>query len=796
MFENINDLCVQGGIFTRESELKHLVENPLNLLYGANGSGKSTIARALAAAAENKESDLHVRFDSSEITPEMAPHIHVFNEDFIDKNIRFRTDGVETITMFGSAAVAVDETEAIRSYIDQKKRELQEAEVSLADLLTSGQHLKDSYKKQLQLGYCVRYQQIKDLKNPKQLRDEDYPKIENATKDANWPAKRAALQADFDEKVNRMASSREGEHISWARPMFPHKEVLTRVDALLRKVIKKPELSEQDLHLLDIATHEMHYLTEARTRLVDQEAEFCPLCHQPLTSNYRAQLLERINTILNTEAEGFRVEINDAIRDLKQFYWIGINNLPQSLWTQHQAAYEHYESLRDIIEDLLARLDEKLNSLYIALPGIDVAVEDHDFEEYDALLRQLEIGVNQHNRDVDNTKVLTNELLSMNQYLAKLETADVHSDLVAKREEYAAIGRKKKAIENDIDAKKEQLNSLLASTQNVGEAMELINLFLTQIFCNKRRLLLRANDDSTYKLLVRESDVTPDKISVGERNILALAYFFASLCKNKDRNSLYSDEMLVVIDDPISSFDDGNRAGIMSLLISELFKIMKANRNSKVLVMSHDLATIMDLQSQWQYDGAGVYVQRHPGLERDSAKEMVRKFVFYELSSLTLHENKGYTNHYELLVRSIFDYGFKFASDGLRAEFSRGNAIRRFLEQYASFMYGKDSYSMLSDKNLLDKIPDDNLKAAIIGRPVRLVANTESHGVQATRVTNFNAEPIYQQEDIRKIAQSIIWFVFYTNRDHLESYLKRDQWQILLDFLDQNNYFPERNARY
>jgi len=72
--------------------------------------------------------------------------------------------------------------------------------------------------------------------------------------------------------------------------------------------------------------------------------------------------------------------------------------------------------------------------------------------------------------------------------------------------------------------------------------------------------------DGHYKLTVNGRQVKPKNISVGERNVLGLCYFFAMLFSGKREDDKYASEYLIIIDDPISSFDYGNRLGVMSLL--------------------------------------------------------------------------------------------------------------------------------------------------------------------------------------------------------------------------------------
>lgn len=72
--------------------------------------------------------------------------------------------------------------------------------------------------------------------------------------------------------------------------------------------------------------------------------------------------------------------------------------------------------------------------------------------------------------------------------------------------------------------------------------------------------------------------------------------FFTQILSNQDIGKLYQDEELVVIDDPISSFDFENKVGISSFLRYQTHKIIKGNAKSKILFLTHDLSTFSDLQ--------------------------------------------------------------------------------------------------------------------------------------------------------------------------------------------------------
>ena len=55
MFENFKKINIKGGYFDEETELRLFNEDSLSILYGRNGSGKSTIARCLKQLCETEE---------------------------------------------------------------------------------------------------------------------------------------------------------------------------------------------------------------------------------------------------------------------------------------------------------------------------------------------------------------------------------------------------------------------------------------------------------------------------------------------------------------------------------------------------------------------------------------------------------------------------------------------------------------------------------------------------------------------------------------------------------------------
>lgn len=143
-------------------------------------------------------------------------------------------------------------------------------------------------------------------------------------------------------------------------------------------------------------------------------------------------------------------------------------------------------------------------------------------------------------------------------------------------------------------SKKEIVQNLEAQRNSVTVALDVMNNYMKYIFFEEDRLKIEY-DGGVYKLLSHGRSVKPRDISVGERNIIGLCYYFTSILAGKEEKNAYTDEYIIVIDDPISSYDMENRIGILSFLKYELSTFLETNPDTKALIMTHDLMTFYDI---------------------------------------------------------------------------------------------------------------------------------------------------------------------------------------------------------
>ena len=136
MFQNLKSIKISGRCFGKsESKLDIFPKESQRavIIYGKNGSGKTTISTAFRYYANNSESkDLFLslwNYSGDEIKITTSPggysgskeRIYVFNEEYVSENVGLKDDGLDTIVLFGKQ-VEVDRQ------IDVCSKELDELE--------------------------------------------------------------------------------------------------------------------------------------------------------------------------------------------------------------------------------------------------------------------------------------------------------------------------------------------------------------------------------------------------------------------------------------------------------------------------------------------------------------------------------------------------------------------------------------------------------------------------------------------------------------------------------------------
>ncbi len=134
-----------------------------------------------------------------------------------------------------------------------------------------------------------------------------------------------------------------------------------------------------------------------------------------------------------------------------------------------------------------------------------------------------------------------------------------------------SINTQKRLIENLVEENRKEINGFL---RNAGYSYS---------------VSIKANESGEYRLKLIHNDIDEEisnvrsHLSFGERNAFALVLFMYDVLK--------SSPDLVVLDDPISSFDKNKKYAIVEML----FRKNRSLRGKTVLLLTHDFEPIVDM---------------------------------------------------------------------------------------------------------------------------------------------------------------------------------------------------------
>lgn len=377
-----------------------------------------------------------------------------------------------------------------------------------------------------------------------------------------------------------------------------------------------------------------------------------------------------------------------------------------------------------------------------------------------AALADLEAERLDYNKKITATKPIIDKLTEINNAIAHLDIMGYYMRYLA-AEAQLKIERKKLIEKREAyNNARIKVDELEAKQKNVEVAISIINNNLKYIFFSKDRFVIDYRDDN-YVLLSNGKNVKPSQISQGERNIIGLCYFFASILQNQEEINAYNNEYLLVIDDPVSSFDIENKTGIMSFLRYQIGKFLLGNALTRAVIMTHDLLTFYDSDKIFE-ELIDAINKKYPGEKR-----------VYRLYELKLNEIVNFSydkrQEYTELIKIIYNFAIGNAEE---YDMVIGNIMRQMLEAFSTFQYKKGIDKVSTDQNVLAGLPIKEYREYFENLMYRLILNNGSHRLDQTKaMSDYNFFTVISKEEKQRTAKEILCFIYLLNKQHLIAHL-------------------------
>ena len=688
-------------------------------------------------------------------------HCYIFDEDYIYNNIKLQEDHLETIIMLGDAADLTDKIESAKKELEkvngeyELKKSLYE-EYNDPTNVKSPKFYKDKLRKCLRgdENWAGRNKRIRGKNQNTPVSEEKYLEFVGLEP----KKKKEELYNDFNDKFRELEEAKTGAkeiiiHVPSISQLYKDYNDET-IQALLQKKIEKPELSEREKKLITLLQNgEADKLSERLSVFKDGNTIECPYCYQKVTPEHKKSLVESIEKILSKEVEHHQNALRKCIVDP-----INLDLSPYQQLKSYEKCNKLIKEINDFIQDNNFKLQSKISNLYEPINN-DISNIKELIIQLDSSLHLLELERQKYNVEAKKTEPIVESLHQINAEITHYDVINDARQLEKQNKELEGIKKELDALNLECSTKRETILELESKRSNVRIALDNINACMKYIFFTDERLKIEY-DGKAYKLLSHGKSVRPCDVSVGERNIIALCYFFTSILEGKEEKIAYDNEYLLVIDDPVSSFDTENRIGILSFLKYKLSEFLEGNQNTKALIMTHDLMTYYDLD-------------KILGEINKSCAKLFNKPIFkrFELRDCKLDQFK-YKNRQEYteILKVIYRYA---SEEDNEHELVIGNIMRQALEAFSTFVYKKGIEEISTDEQILSLLPDEKYRTYYKNLMYRLVLHGGSHKEEYVKsMKDFRFFSLIFDDEKRRTAKDILCFIYMLNKQHLLEHLK------------------------
>ncbi|ODS33595.1 MAG: hypothetical protein SCARUB_01258 [Candidatus Scalindua rubra] len=633
-----------------------------NLIYGWNGSGKTSFSRVLRSFELGENYYTHPErvpefefklknggsIDQNDLTA--FSNIRVFNKDFIDDSV-FGTGGPKPIFFLGKESKEDKEKiTKIESGLQGLKKDKDSKNALLEKSKTSGDKLLS--------------EKARDIKNllttakSDKYRNYERPKLEeiisNKSKELENPDnfkldkdRLATLQKAIQQTIKPTINP-------LTMPNFDISDILTEVKEILQKTATSQiiEALKSDETLGKWVEHGLSIHKE-------RELSTCAFCNQTIPQNRLSDLENHFNQDYQNLIEGVRLLKEKCSTRKVAINFIDASNFYEDLSSE-------YLNKKKGADDLIKAYNQRLDSIISILeqkeqkPFSQPNLED--FAPIDEThFREIGQIISRHNKKSENFESQVDEnkhALEMH-YIA--EFIDTYNELLGEiktlESDHSGLTQTITENEQEIRGLKENLISHHIPAQQINKDLEQ--------FLGRSDIQLTATDEQEGYQITRNGEVAKD-LSEGEKTALAIVYFLTKI--NEEGFDLKNG--VIVIDDPVSSLD--------SSAIFQAFGFIKESIKDagQIFILTHHFDFFRQVKNWFSH------------CRNDSEYFMVicreenstRKSAIIKIDKLLID--------YESEYHFLFSVLYKFAKEQekhLEEMYPLPNIARKFLENFLAF---------------------------------------------------------------------------------------------------------------
>ncbi len=715
----------------------------INIFYGRNYSGKTTLSRIFRALETGTISEkygfpeFHMSLNGGTSLNQNSLTKHnqtfrVFNEDFVKENLRFIVDNESTINSFavlGSDNTKIEE-EIARHEIEVGSEKSKSGLIgNMIDAEVVFNQAKKVYDdKQFTIDDKLRTK-ARNIEKNITLSEGNRYQINHIKKDIDTVTSKnyTPITTEIADEYHKLLKEEPKKKIDESE-LFNLK-YSTLMNETKKLVEKKIQASEPIQELLKDAV----LATWVRTGREHHEGKRtkCAFCGNDLPMD----LWDKLDRHFNKESEELRSAIDELIKDVEteknrisNILKINKSDFYSNFSSDLEELEEHFsvqsDAYRNALDSIKKQLEKRKEDIFNSLPFVEPVSVEHSlnsirasFEEYRKKSNDTTASLSAQQSQA-HTKLRLYEIYNFEndiKYSNECEALKNAKNSMDKAEE--SYEKAQRIVRDKLDL----ITRLKAQLKDESKGADKVNKYLNNFF-GHQSLSLKAIrnefDDSTssYRFEVTRNNTKAYYLSEGECGLIAFCYFVAKLEDVETKGT----QPIIWIDDPVSSLDANHIFFAYSLINSEITTPEKFDQNGKInererfkqlFISTHNLDFLK-------------YLKQLPGALNKNSSQYFMINRANHLSNISIMPKylKDYVTEFNYLFHQIY----KCAQAQLSCDenhdcfYNFGNNARKFLESYLYFKYPN---AQDKDDKLCRFFGDDVLASALANR----INNEYSH---------------------------------------------------------------------
>lgn len=681
----------------------------VNILYGENGSGKSSIANLLKNVSENKDfgkykpQEACLTFDDGDKkypvnndwdNKIVKDSLLFFDREFVNKNVHLghRRDTTQNGHEQESGKMIIEfDSDAInlRGVRDKTKKAKEEQDQKIKDFTSAS---RDTFVFVLSDDEKTLYNSYKDkkeeeIKKAKQELDKEKNETEkNLEADQELQKKASSIQSD----IKNLST----EEVDFFISDYKAYQAIFDFD------LKEQAKIEAEQALMDkVKTHKIFFETGFEIRKTYQnECPFCQSKNEEEGIKKIIDLYEQIyDTTYKTQTQQFEKDKQTLLDEVSQIMQVVSNfdlnatffelkKLDQNYKIPHIYSVEDENKYKKPPVKEIKELSGKIDKL--AKPSKENIQELYnkvkiEFEAIEAFFKAIGDFVNQKNTLItkfkaDNTdEKLQARIASSSKRITEIEKelVFINGNKIKEQQKKEQKTEEQKALQDVFATLKTEYETALKEYEDHCSTKAFLNLLskIQDYFKNFNfSFKLELKTDPTgnkiefpfaFRVLDFEGNERDFKegLSEGEIQVLSLCFFFAFLDIQKDKN-----QKILVFDDPITSLDNSNLSCLVDLIAEE------QKNFSQTFVFSHHRTFFKFLRKRFKTDDKHQALGSEYNIIRNK-KEFGGSFICKSKADKFLDKLKNFENDLAKIPPTSLDIELKVVEYGqyLRYEVER-----------------------------------------------------------------------------------------------------------------------------